>query len=517
MVRRVVVSVLCLTTSALAAQSPTPRRVSVQTRSGVVAGVPSADGTVTSFKGIPFAAPPVDSLRWRAPRPAAPWMGTRQADRFGPSCMQGPNTPFGPWTKEFLFVTPASEDCLYLNVWTAAKPTERRPVLVYIYGGGFGSGSGDVPVYDGVRLAAKGLVVLTINYRVGALGFLAHPELTAESPAHASGNYGLLDQVAALVWVRDNIAAFGGDPARVTIAGQSAGAMSVALLTVSPLARGLFHRAIVESGPGGLASMGVTGTRGLARPRVEAEREGVALATAKKVTSLAALRALPATDFVRVAGRFGPVVDGEFITDDMAALVAAGRVNDVPLLTGFNADEGSASPTYGHMSAEAFRQQATQRHGARAGEFLARYPSASDAEASSSQKASARDAARAGVQQLLIERARTSKSPAFAYYFNRALPWPEHPEFGAFHTSEVPYVFGTLDALDRPWTDADRRLSEVMMGYWVNFATRGNPNGPHLQRWPAFDPASPSVMELGLKVGVMRSLDPAALELFARQ
>ncbi len=186
MFKRAAISVLCLTASSLAAQSPA-RRTNVPTRTGIVAGVPSADGVVTSFKGIPFAAPPVDSLRWRAPRPAAPWTGVRKADRFGPSCMQGSNTPFGPWTSEFLYVTPASEDCLYLNIWTAAKATERRPVLVYIYGGGFSSGSGDVPVYDGTRLAKKGLVVLTVNYRVGPLGFLAHPELTAESPVHAMG------------------------------------------------------------------------------------------------------------------------------------------------------------------------------------------------------------------------------------------------------------------------------------------------------------------------------------------
>ncbi len=516
MSKRVVISVLCLMTSAASAQSPAPRRVRVKITSGVVAGVTNADATVTSFKGIPFAAPPVDSLRWRAPRPAASWTGIRQADRFGPSCMQGPNTPFGPWTSEFLYVTAVSEDCLYLNVWTAAKPTERRPVLVYIYGGGFGSGSGDVPVYDGTQLAKKGLVVLTINYRVGALGFLAHPELTAESPAHASGNYGLLDQVAALQWVRDNVTAFGGDSTRVTISGQSAGAMSVALLTVSPLAKGLFHRAIIESGPGGLAAMGVAGTRGLARPRADAEREGVAFAATKKATSIAELRALPATEFVRVAGRFGPVVDGLFIQDDMASLVAAGKVNDVPTLTGLNADEGSASPNYGHMSAEAFRQQAAQRYGARAGEFLTHYPSSSEDEASRSQKASARDAAVVGVQRMLTERAVTSRSSAYAYYFDRAIPWPEHPEFGAFHTSEVPYVFGTLEVLPRPWTDADRRLSEVMMDYWVNFASDGNPNGPGLQPWPAFDPAKPSVMELGVRLGVRPSLDPALQALLLR-
>ena len=508
----IIATTLTTATSALAQLSPgTP----VQTRAGVVTGTTTSLPNVRAYLGIPFAAPPVGAGRWQPPHPLAAWSGTRAADHFSSSCMQAPPSAFGPWTLEFLLRGPVSEDCLYLNVWTAAKPTDRRPVLVYIYGGGFSSGSGDVPVYEGTRLAEKGLVVITVNYRVGPLGFLAHPELTAESKNHASGNYGLLDQVAALEWVRDNIAAFGGDPTRVTISGQSAGAMSVALLTVSPLAKGLFSGAIVESGPGGLAAMGVGGARGLARPLADAEREGVAFAKTKNASSLAALRALPASEFVRAAGRFGPDVDGYFLPDDMASLVAAGKVNDVPMLTGLNADEGSASPTYGKMTAEQVRQQAAQRYGDRASAYLARYPASNDADASRSQVASGRDAGIAGVQQLLTERSRTARTPSFAYYFNRAIPWPDRPEFGAFHTSEVPYVFGTLDALPRPWTEYDRALSDVMMRYWVNFATRGDPNGPNLQKWPAFQPTKPSFMELGLKVGVMRSLDPAVLDLFA--
>jgi len=487
----------------------------IQTRAGLVTGTASTLPGVRTYLGVPFAAPPVGNARWQPPHALAAWSGILAADHFSASCMQPGPSAFGPRTLEFLLRGPVSEDCLYLNVWTAAKPADRRPVLVYVYGGGFGSGSGDVPVYDGARLAAKGLVVITINYRVGALGFLAHPELTAESAQHASGNYGLLDQVAALEWVRDNVAAFGGDPNRVTASGQSAGAMSVALLTVSPLARGLFHRAIVESGPGGLAAMGVAGTRGLARPLADAERDGVAFATAKGASSLAALRALPASEFARAAGRFGPVVDGLFIQDDMAALVASGRQHDVPMLTGLNADEGSASPGYGHVSADQFKRQAAQRYGERAKEFLARYPAGSDTEAGASQKSSARDAGMAGVQQMLIERGRTARSPAFAYYFDRAIPWPEHPEFGAFHTSEVPYVFGTLDVLARPWEAVDRQLSDVMMAYWVNFATRGNPNGPGLPAWPSFNPAKPGLMELGVKVGVLRPLDPALVSFFA--
>jgi len=441
----------------------TPTTPVVHTKLGDVSGTAAKLPGVSAYLGIPYAAPPVGDLRWRAPRPAAAWKGTRAADHFSPSCIQGPNTPFGPWTSEFLLLGPTSEDCLYLNVWTAANANARRPVLVYIYGGGFSSGSGDVPVYDGSHLAAEqGLVVVNMNYRVGSLGFLAHPELTKE--AGASGDYGLMDQVAALQWVRDNIAAFGGDPRRVMIAGQSAGAMSVYLLTASPMAKGLFQRAAIESGPGGLAAMGITTGARVTRPRADAEKEGLAYATKLGASTLAELRALPASKLVG-GGRFGPVVDGHFLTEEAPETFAAGRQNDVPTLTGLNADEGSASPGYGKATAEAVRK--------------------------------ARDAGVAGVDRLLIERAKSAHTPAFAYYFDRAIPWPEHPEFGAFHTAEVPYVFGTLDVLKRPWTDVDRTLSKTMMTYWANFAATGDPNGAGVPRWPAFDPARPMLMRLG--------------------
>lgn len=492
----------------------------VRTHAGLVTGMATSQPGVRAYLGIPFAAAPVGELRWRPPRPPAQWTGVRAADRFAPACMQPGPAAFGPWTLEFLLRGPVSEDCLYLNVWTGAAPGARRPVFVYIYGGAFTSGSSDVPVYDGARLASRGLVVVTINYRVGALGFLAHPELTAESPEHASGNYGLLDQVAALRWVRDDIAAFGGDPARVTIAGQSAGAMSVFLLTASPLARGLFQRAVIESGPGGLAAMGIASARGMARPRADAEREGVTFAQAAGAPTLAQLRALPASAFVPTPGgaraRFGPIVDGLFLTEDPADVFAAGRQNDVATLTGLNADEGSAFPGYGKTTAAAFRAQAQQRWGDRAPRFLAAYPAASDEEAGRAAVQSARDAGVAGVTRLLLERARTARTPAFAYYFDRAIPWPEHPEFGAFHTAEVPYVFGTLDVLPRPWTDVDRRLSETMMGYWVNFATHGDPNGPGLPAWPVFRPGQPALLRLGEQIGPLAPLPPERLELFSR-
>jgi len=436
----------------------------VRTTLGTLTGTSTPRRGVRAYLGVPFAAPPVGDLRWRAPRPAAAWSGVRAADHFSPACMQAAPAAFGPWTLEFLLRGPVSEDCLYLNVWTAAAPNERRPVLVYVYGGGFSSGSGDVPVYDGAALAEKGLVVLTINYRVGAFGFLAHPALSAESADHASGNYGLLDQIAALEWVRDNVAAFGGDPRRVTIAGQSAGAMSVFLLTASPRAKGLFHRAIIESGPGALASFGVATSRDVARPLADAEREGAAFAEGKGARTAAELRALSASTVLAPPGRparFGPVVDGALLRDGFAP----GAGGDVPTIAGMNADEGSFAPSY-----------------------------------AASDKSPAREAGLAALRAVLAERAATAHAPAFMYYFDRAIPWPERPEFGAFHTAEVPYVFGTLDALPRPWTDVDRRLSATMMGYWVNFAARGDPNGAGLPAWPAFDPRDPKVMELGERV-----------------
>jgi para-nitrobenzyl esterase len=429
--------------------------------------------------------------------------------------MQGPNRPFGPWTAEFLLLGPMSEDCLYLNVWTAARSGERRPVLVYVYGGGFSSGSGDVPVYDGAPLAEKGLVVVNMNYRVGPLGFLVHPELRAESGA--AGNYGLLDQVAALEWVRDNITAFGGDPRRVTVAGQSAGAMSAFLLTASPMAKGLFQRAVIQSGPGALTAMGVATGSGVVRARADAEADGVKYATKHGAKNLAELRRLPASSLaVGDSGiRFGPVVDGRFLTENPAETFAAGRQNDVPTITGLNADEGSSSRTYGKATVEQFREHLTQRYGERAARFLAAYPAANEEEARRSAVENARDAGVAGVSRLLTDRAATARTPAFAYYFDRAIPWPERPEFKVFHTSEVPYVFGTLDKLRRPWTEVDRKLSQTMMSYWTNFATTGDPNGTGMPQWPAFTKEQPVLLRIGEQIAPKEPMPPARAELYA--
>lgn len=481
----------------------------VRVKSGLLEGAPGSVSGVRVFKGIPYAAPPVGDLRWRPPQPPAKWDGVRRADKFSDSCMQNLARSHNPWTAEFMVQNQASEDCLCLNVWTAAKSTgERRPVFLWIHGGAFTEGSGEVAVYDGAELARKGLVVVTINYRLGVLGFLTHPDLTGESSRHASGNYGLLDAVAALEWVKANIAAFGGDPQRVTIAGQSAGASAVHALTASPLARGLFQRAIAESSSG-------IGRRN--RDLAEAEKDGVKFAESKGANTIKELRAMAAMNLIGGGGtRFGPVVDGWFLPADVPAIFVQGKQNDVPMLTGMTADEGSASPAYGKLKAGEFRKQVQQRFGDQAEAFLKFYPSPDDVHSGVSQKQSAREQGMVSMYLWAAERASTSKAKAWTYYFARAIPWPQQPQYGAFHSSEIPYVFGNLKLLDRPWEPLDRQLSATMMAYWANFATTGDPNGKGLQHWPAFDAKNRTTLELGEKTEVHSITDSAQLEFFEK-
>jgi len=501
----------------------------VKTVGGLISGVAGKDPLVMVFKGIPFAAPPMGDRRWKAPVPPAAWEGIRKADAFGPSCIQSIVQERKPWTHEFMTHGEISEDCLSLNVWTAAKSaSERRPVYVYIYGGGFSEGSGAVPVYDGEGLARKGIVVVTFNYRLGVLGFLAHPELTKESPNQASGNYGLLDQIAALRWVRDNIEGFGGDPACVTIGGQSAGGMSVHSLIASPLAKGLFHRAVVESGGSSIGGAGISlGGRSLA----DAEADGQKFAESKGVKSLAELRAMtwqkltePGQGAAAVGGtggmlmlRFSPIVDGYCLPASAQQVVAQGKQNDVPVLTGQNAGElgGLAGPQQ-PATAESFVEQARQRYGDMADEFLKLYPAAGDAAAAIAQAQSSRDQSIVSMYLWARERAKTSKTMAFIYLWDHALPGPDAGRFGAFHTGEIPYVLNTLSMSDRPFTDEDRKIADMMSSYWVNFITTGNPNGIGLKLWP---PAGekPEVMEVGDKTGpVPAAGDDAKFAFFER-
>jgi para-nitrobenzyl esterase len=486
------------TLATVIARQPTGLPQPVPVQGGLVSGAPGTRPGITAFKGIPFAAPPVGAGRWRAPQPVVPWQGVRKADAFGPSCIQTIVQEKKPWTYEFMTHGDVSEDCLFVNVWTPARSAgEKRPVFVYIYGGANVEGSGMVPVYDGEGLASKGLVVVNFNYRVGILGFFAHPELSKETPYSASGNYGLLDQIAAVKWVRDNIAAFGGDPSRITVAGQSAGGQAVHNLTASPLARNLFQRAIVESAPG----------TGGGRKLADAEADGVQYARARAAT-LAELRAMPWQRLVEpvinpaaaggrggTAFRFGVVIDGYALPATVSEIFAQGRQNDVPTIAGGNADEGGASPQPAVTAAQ-FEQQARQRYGQAAGEFLKLYPAPDDNAAKIAQNESARDQARVALYLWAINRAKTAKTPAYTYFWNHALPGPDADQYGAFHTSEVPYVLNTLDRSDRPFTATDRKIAAIVSSYWANFAASADPNDKELPRWPPVSAEKAMTMEL---------------------
>jgi para-nitrobenzyl esterase len=500
------VSLVATALTILASSSP-PVRV----EGGLLSGAPGGDPSVTVFRGIPYAAPPLGELRWRAPQPPAPWEGVRKAEDFGANCVQRLRDSLGPWTAEYQPHGTVSEDCLYLNVWTAAASArEKRPVLFYIHGGAFTDGSGGVPVYDGENLAKMGIVVVTINYRVGALGFFTHPELTKESGHHSSGNYGLLDQVAALQWVHRNIGAFGGDPARVTIAGQSAGAASVHFLTASPLASGLFARAIAQSG---------SRLPGPGKTLSESEQDGVRFAESRKAGSLDELRALPAETLASpLEGDFSfrPVVDGWVLPGDVGDIFASGEQNDVATLTGWTEDEGSFSPDYGRTPADAFRKQVRERTGALADELLKLYPTATQDEAAESQKAFAREQSLVSMFLWAADRARTGKTVVFTYLFTHPQPGPTQGQYGVFHSSELPYVFRNLSESDRPWTAADRKIAKVLSSYWVNFITSGDPNGEGLPEWPAFSPVSAITMELGDTMAPRAIVDPSKLDLLTR-
>jgi para-nitrobenzyl esterase len=493
----------------LAAVSLSSVGQAVKTTNGLVSGVPATDPSITVYKGIPYAAPPIGNLRWQAPQPAANWNGVRKEALFGPNCVQVIMGAFGPFTAEFQPSGSVSEDCLYLNVWTPAKSgSDKLPVYVFIHGGGFDAGSGAVPIYDGEGLAKKGLVTVTINYRLGLLGFLAHPDLTKESGHNASGNYGLLDQVAALQWIRNNIAAFGGDPNCVTIAGQSAGGGSVLDLVASPLAKGLFQRAIVESGGATLGTGGGTGQNNLAA----AEANGVKFAASKGASSIADLRAMPLQNLLDITPlkpgsmpnpaqrlNFGPIVDGYFLPMSAGEAIKEGKQNDVPILAGYNLGEmGGISRAPGPANVAAFNNSAKKQYGDHADDFLKLYPVSADSDVATATAASARARTLSGLYLWGLESTTTSKMPTYVYLFDHTIPGPNAATLGAFHTSEVPYVMNTLYTSDRPFVDQDHKVSDTVSSYWVNFARTGNPNGNGLANWPAVG-SEPQVMEIGDK------------------
>ena len=463
----------------------------VKTDNGRIEGATNKSGDIRIYKGIPFAAPPVGNLRWKAPQPVTNWSDIRKCQAFGPSPMQAKPAPFMYWSSEFLIPeSPISEDCLYLNVWTGAKTaTEKRPVIVFIPGGGFRSGGGACPIYDGEAMAKKGVVFVNINYRLGVFGFLSHPELSAESGHHASGNYALLDMIAALQWVRKNIAALGGDPNNVTIAGQSAGAFAVNFLTASPLAKGLFQKAIADSGGSFVVSP--------IRPNLTlqgAEQQGVTFAKSLNANSLSELRALPAEAIQNAKGGLSsPIVDGYVTPEPIMSIYAKAHQSDVPLIVGWNKDDKLMGPP---AKADAFREQVKKRFGDKSDAFLAAYPAQNDAEAAQSQGNSNRDES-FGIQDYTWAnmQAKTGKAPVYMYNFDRQLPaaTPES-QFGAFHSGEIVYAYNNLHTLNRPWEPIDQHIADVMSSYWVNFAKTGNPNGTSLPNWPAYTPATERVM-----------------------
>lgn len=457
------------------------------TKSGRVEGGESSGKVgVHVFRGIPFAAAPIGALRWREPQPGKPWQGVRNATMFGPRCMQQ------PLYSDMFRSPPPSEDCLYLNVWTPANLGKRAPgglpVLMYIYGGGFMAGDSSEKRYDGAAMAARGIVVVTINYRLGVFGFFPHPELTAESSHHASGNFGLLDQVAALGWVRQNIAAFGGDPTRITIGGESAGSMSVNALMVSPLSRSQIAGAIGESG-----SMMQKWTP---PARTEVEKKVVAFAESIGAPTLISLRALPASDLLEAQGKaqsisFVPVIDGYFLTEAPSATFASGQAARIPLLVGSNSQEAPGTAVFGNAATiAAYRSGLARTLGDKAETFFGLYPAATDADVLPAATALASDDFLGLPTWKWFDLQRRSGAPTFYYYYT--LPRPRflndpgnQMAWGAVHSAEIEYALGNLDANPiYAWSDVDRRVSATMSAYWANFIKFGDPNGIGLPLWP---------------------------------
>jgi len=487
----------------------------VKTETGLLAGTTAVGQTaVRVFKGIPFAAPPLGENRWRAPQPAAKWDGVRSATAFGAPCTAGAPLPgrggargAAPGQPPAAPAPPReparSEDCLYANVWTsAASPGDKRPVMVWIYGGGFTGGSGGMAWYDGENLAAKGPVIVTFNYRLGSLGFYAHPELAKESGHNASGNYGMMDAIAALQWVKRNIAAFGGDPNNVTVAGESAGAIMVGALVGSPQAKGLFNRAIAESG----GWMGLTMSR--MRTSAEAQAGGAKAADALGVKTMAELRAKPLDELTGLLGT-GLVVDGYLIPEDQSFTFTNGKQNAVDVLTGSNKDEanfGICGPGAGvagrggaGMTLDAFKSAADRKFGELASQYLRLYPATTDAEAQRQAHEACADEITWNMRQWAAGHAAKGKK-AYTYFFSHIQTVNGQPSpQGATHTAEISFAWNNPKGqATQTWNEADLKLADQMSSYWVNFIKTGDPNGSGLPEWPRVkDLATSKVMVFG--------------------
>lgn len=467
----------------------------VKSRDGQLQGV-VADG-VASFKGIPFAAPPVGDLRWKSPEPAKAWTGVRKADTYAPGCVQDPGM-----LKMMGTSASVSEDCLYLNVWTAAKnDKEKRPVMVWIHGGAFVGGMTGTPMFDGTKFAKKGVVLVSIAYRLGVFGFMAHPELSRES-GKGSGTYGIQDMIAGLRWVKNNIAQFGGDPSRVTIFGESAGGIAVGMLSAAPQAKGLFQRAISESG-GSFAPPRTADGAGMNVAALKlAEPAGVNFLKKLGAADIKSARALPAEQIQKAAGGgmgggagFWPVADGNVLPGDPYKLYEKGRFNDTPILVGTNSNEGGLFMR-GPTTVASFEKQIRSGYGDRADVMLSAYPHSTDAEAARSSADVFREFAFAWPTWAWARmQSQKGKGKAFVYYFDHRTP--KEPD-GANHGSEITYVFQNFvsgpGGPSGPPSQEDLTLSDLIQSYWINFAATGDPNGPGLPQWPAFTEKAQKVM-----------------------
>ena len=515
----------------LEAQTVLDPETPVMVTGGAIRGAVAArNAGIIAFRGIPYAASPVGDLRWRPPAQVSGWQGVRDAAGSGPICIQNGGQ-----------IVPQDEDCLLLNVWAPRETSEPRPVLFWIHGGGYTGGSGSTAIYDGTPLAADGAVVVTINYRLNVFGFLAHPALSAESPHGASGNYGLLDMVAALEWVRDNIAAFGGDPGRVTIFGESAGGGAVMSVMLVPQAGGLFHGAIAQS----------NWINGWDRPLAEpargweaAEAQGVRVAAALGIAegaedSLAALRAASAADvfaasnaeagsaFMRTGNVWAPNVDGWVIPEDPLAMYRADRQHPVPLITGLNGNEGSLMTRGMDIpNAGAFEAYVRSVYPELADEMLAHYDASSPAAAKAAVDKVVHDLYFAGPVRAHAEAQAAAGAPTWLYHFTHVPPTAWGAALGSHHAAELVYVFGTLtrreEGGERPlgltpvgdYTDTDTALSATMRAYWVQFAATGDPNREGLPPWPAFDPETDRHLELSSAIAPGTAVDTAGAALW---
>jgi para-nitrobenzyl esterase len=484
----------------------------VRIETGVVSGTTVETPGVRVFRGIPFAAPPVGDLRWKAPQPAAKWEGVRKSDEFGPRCTQA--SVYSDMIFRDKKDKPMSEDCLYLNVWTPAKSDrENRPVMVWFYGGGFQAGSSSEPRYDGENFAKKGIIVVSVNYRLGIFGFYAHPDLSKESGHNASGNYGLMDQIAGLEWVKKNIGAFGGDPHKVTIAGESAGSLSVSALMASPLTKGMFRSAIGESGAFFNAAGGGLGMSSLA----EMEKNGVKFGESTGAKSLAEMRAKSAEELLAAVqkdkgARFWPGVDGYVLPEKVSDIFAKGKQAHVPLLAGWNAEEASFGVALAKekTTPETFTAQVQKQFGAKAPDVLKLYSAKTDEEARRAAIDLASDLFIVySTWEWLDSQYKTGEAPVYRYVFTRTPPASDATKidgvssalFGARHACELEYVFGALKSQPNPWEETDFKVSDAMASYWANFTRTGDPNGKALPEWPAYKKeAKYPVMHLGAEI-----------------